>query len=486
MPKKHSEVSQAVVDLYKRELAQRNLKDFCQRMDPNYMAARHADALIHNLEALERRDIDRLMVFMPPRHSKTYHCSERFPAWFQGKSKGRAQIILTSYAAERAQDSSRKCRDLYVESTWPWLGEITLKDDSTAVARWHTNKGGVLMAAGVGGGITGFGAHLLVIDDPLKDRAEAESPTRRQEIWDWYTDVAKTRLMPNAVQLLMMTRWHDDDLAGRILNAPGAFRWTILSLPALAIEPGPHDPPDLLGRQPGQALWPAFMNEAAIADMRETMSSASFSAMYQQNPVPAEGAIFKAEWFNNRYDQSELYDKEGRAKQLLVIQSIDSAWKTGVKNDFSVIATWGYDGKDIYLLDVWRAKVEYWDLRRIVVETYNKFTPRPQVIYCEDTAAGLALVGELKRSTSLPIVSVPVGNEKKEPRAERVTSLFETNRVRLPKDAPWLSAWIEEHLRFPSGSHDDQVDTTSIGLGKLLKVRQHQKDDSFLYGWMAR
>jgi hypothetical protein len=199
--------------LLQRELSRRCLVDFCQAMDPSYERSRHADLLIQHLEAVERGEIKRLAVFMPPRHSKTYHVSERFPAWFLGRNPD-LRVILASYGAELAEGSSRKVRNLMKDERWP-LRSVRVADDSGAVNKWATNAGGEVIAAGVGGAMTGFGADLLVIDDPVKGRAEADSETYRESTWNWYTEVARTRLMPGGRIVLCQTRWHEDDLASR-------------------------------------------------------------------------------------------------------------------------------------------------------------------------------------------------------------------------------------------------------------------------------
>ena len=435
--------------LARAELARRTLGGFCHQMDPNYVYAKHVSALVAHLEALERRDIQKLAVFMPPRHGKTYHVSERFPAWYLGRN-ARKHVILASYAAELAEANSRKARGLVSDDRWPFPG-VKVSEESAAVNRWHTSEGGGCIAAGVGGGLTGFGAHLLIIDDPVKDRASADSEAQRNLAWNWYTDVARTRLMPGGVQLLAQTRWHEDDLAGRLLNSPGSSEWTILTLPAVAMED------DQLGRQMGEALWPgAFPVEALPSVTKGEISKRAFEALYQQNPLPDSGLIFKREWFSRRYrDLPQLRS---------VIQAVDSAWKTGVANDYSAIATWGTDGIDYYLIDVWRGRAEFPRLRQIVAEQFAKH--KPSAVLVEEAASGLAIIAEMKANSGLPIIAVNVKGAK-ESRAEAVTPLFESGKVQLPEGQPWLDEWIAEHLRFPGGAHDDMVDTTSLALKRL-------------------
>ncbi len=432
------------------ELARRSLAEFCQRMDPGYIAARHCLKLIEHLEALERREIEKLAVFMPPRHSKTYHTSQRFPAWYLGRNP-KNQIILVSHSAELAEANSRVFRTLVGDDRWPFPG-VRVSEDSSAVNRWDTNQGGKVIAAGIGSGLTGFGAHLLAIDDPIRDPAVAYSEAMRDSIWQWYQEVARTRLMPRAVQLITQTRWHESDLAGRLLDSPGGKEWTVLSLPAIAEE---NDP---LGRVVGEVLWPEWMPADKLPSVAKgEISSRAYAAQFQQNPVPAAGELFKLAWMGRRYNPES-------SRFQYVIQAIDSAWKTGPSNDRSCIATWGTDGVNYFLLDVWCGRVEYPDLKRQVVDQYNRH--RPMAIIVEEAASGLGIVQELKTTTKLPIIGAQVRGSK-EARAETITPYFEAGKVLLPAGKPWLEDWINEHLRFPAGKHDDQVDTTSLALARL-------------------
>ncbi len=441
---------EAFSELARRELRRRqsrlSMAAFCAAVDPLYEVAPHTPILCAHLDALAAGEIDRLAIFMPPRCGKTYHAAERFPAYFLGRNPS-AQVITTSYTIDRAVRSSRRVRGIIRErDLWPWP-EIDLAADSTAVESWETNHGGAMKAAGVGGSITGFGAHLLAIDDPIKDRAEADSGPNRDRQWVWYTEVARTRLMRGGRQLIMLTRWHEDDLAGRILNSPGASEWTVLSLPWLAEEG------DTLGRAVGEPLW---VNGPSVPSVEKgEISSRAWAALYQQRPTLEVGNLFQREWFQHRAEMPASF----RA----VVQAIDSAWKTGVANDYSVIATWGFDGLRYHVIDVWREKVEYPDLERIALQAYEWY--RPGVVIIEDAASGTALIQAFKR-TSIPVIAVPALGSKVS-RAESVTPLFESGKVVLPLSAPWIDDFIEEHVTFPHGKHDDQVDTTTMALSRL-------------------
>lgn len=198
------------------ELARRRLGEFISLLEPSYERPRHTRVLCDHLEAVECGEIDRLIVMMPPRHGKTMHVSQALPAWTLGRNP-RAQIILASYGAELAEGNSRKARSYLRSDRWPF--ECKVSEESRAQNRWQTDGGGILIATGCEGGLTGYGADRLIIDDPIRDRADAESESMRERLWAWYSDVARTRLMPNGRIVLCQTRWHDDDLAGRILNS---------------------------------------------------------------------------------------------------------------------------------------------------------------------------------------------------------------------------------------------------------------------------
>ncbi|MEJ7790781.1 MAG: phage terminase large subunit [Gaiellaceae bacterium] len=437
--------------LLRAELARRRLSDFMGALLPSYQSAAHTRALCEHLEALEAREIRRLIVTEPPRHGKTIHCSQALPAWYLGRRPDE-HVILASYAAELAESNSRRARNLVVDPRYPF--ETSVASDSSAVNRWATSQGGGLIAAGVGGGITGFGADLLIVDDPVKGREEADSPTIRESTWRWWTEVALTRLQPNAVVLIAMTRWSKDDLVGRVLASPGAGEWTVLALPALATEDDP------LGREEGEALWSEWFDEAHLLRLRAEIGERAFSALYQGSPTPEKGGIFRREWMQGRYS-------ERPRGPVRIVQAVDSAFKTGVSNDYSVVATWASDGVYFYLLDVWRARVEFPELVGAIRAQAS--IHGPSTILIEDTAAGQSAIQELRRSSQLPIVAVKATGTKVS-RADSVSPLFEAGKVLLPEQAPaWRDLWIEEHVSFPASRHDDMVDTTSLALERLRR-----------------
>lgn len=433
-----------------------------------YALPPHLALLDDHLYQLATGRIKRLMVFMPPRHGKSLLCSQYFPAWFIGKYKKR--VILTSYEATFAASWGRLARDVLTEWGEAAFG-VRVSQKSSAGDWWELDgaqgRHGVMMTAGVGGAITGKGADLLIIDDPVKNAEEANSPTYREKAWRWYTSTAYTRLQPDAGVLVIQTRWHEDDLSGRILHeSQRPDEWRVLSLPAIAEQDEWYAiagcPP--FRRNEGDPLWPAAYDTQALAHIRQDVGDYDWSALYQQHPTPRGGSVFQRAWFDRRYPSYAALPRF-----TMIIQSIDSAFKEGVANDYSVIATWATDGRDYYLLRVWRDRVAYPDLidairqeAALCVHTFGDL----HAILIEDKASGQSALQTLKRSTNLPLIGVhPDGS--KVGRAESVSPLAQSGRIVLPEVADWLPDWLDEHVRFPRAAHDDCVDTTSQGLTYL-------------------
>ncbi|MFT8720610.1 terminase large subunit domain-containing protein, partial [Acetobacter sp.] len=278
-------------ELKRRSAGRSGLLGFTQYTMSDYMVGPQHRLLCDRLDAVERGEIKRLMVFMPPRHGKSELTSKRFPAWFLGRNPTK-QIITASYGATLAQGFGRDVRNIVASPEFGLLFPgVGVASDSAARDNWHTNKGGVYTAMGVGGGLTGKGAHVALIDDPVKDRQDAESPIIREAAWDWYRSVLRTRLMPNGAIVLVLTRWHPDDLAGRLLaemeNGTGE-EWEVLSLPAICVSD--HD---ALHRGIGEALWPKVFPVAELKNIEKSIGPREWSALYQQNPTPGEGTLFK-------------------------------------------------------------------------------------------------------------------------------------------------------------------------------------------------
>jgi predicted phage terminase large subunit-like protein len=300
---------------------------------------------------------------------------------------------------------------------------------------------------------------LLICDDLTKGSEDAYSLTARKSLQVWYESVAYTRLQPNASIVMIATRWHTDDLVGWRLREHAADGWQVVSLPALA------EPNDPLNRSEGEALWPSKFPVEALTRIREAIGSSAWSSLYQQRPVAAEGAIFKREWLKSFTGQPECYR---------IIFSLDTAFKTGESNDYSVIGIFGETQNGFYLLDMVRERLDFPALksRTIAKAAYWK----PSAVLIEDAASGQSLIQTLKLETRLPILPVkPLGD--KESRASSVSPLFESGRIYLPQQAPWLSDFIDELTSFPAAPHDDQVDSCTQALTWLHQQNAHSYHD---------
>jgi predicted phage terminase large subunit-like protein len=310
----------------------------------------------------------------------------------------------------------------------------------------------VMRTAGLGGPLTGKGADMLVLDDPVKNADSVLSQNARDRMWDWWVSVAYTRLQKGGTAIVVGTRWHEDDLIGRLIRQrdEGEEDWEVLNLPAIA-EPG-----DPIGRTEGEALWPEMFPPEVLEQIRRTQGPYWWAAMYMGRPTPLEGGVLKREWMNNRYSAPPAMQR--------VIQTVDSAAKSGEDNDYSIVATWGTDGIDFYLLDVWRAKVEFPELKRAVCDQF--FKHQPSAVYVEDASSGMSLLQEMQRETMIPVIAQQTISNKLG-RVHAVSGLFQSGKVKLPRTAPWLAEWIEEHTSFPNGAYDDQVDTTAYALHEL-------------------
>lgn len=409
----------------------------------------HLKRLCYALEDLAAGKHRWLIVNMPPQHGKSQLCSKFFPAWYLERHPKR-HILLCSYEATFARHWGREVRNLLAER-----GRVRLMDDSQAADWWHLERfGGGMATAGAGGAITGKHADLLIIDDPHKNWQEVQSQTIRDGVWDWFLSTALTRLHEHGQLLVVQTRWHEQDLTGRLLQFAREQRvpHVHLRMPALA------EPNDPLGRTPGEALCEAFVSQAELLRRRELMGPRMFSALYQQSPVPADGELFRMEHFESRYTAPP--------NELRILLSIDTAYKPRATNDYSVIDVWGLHESGYYLLDSWQGRVPYPRLREIVQQYAAKWGAH--VVLIEDAAAGQSLLQDLKTHTRLPVIPYrPQGS--KQARVELALGVFEARRVHLPRSAPWLDAWIQQHLAFPHGAHDDHVDATTQAILYTLR-----------------
>lgn len=418
--------------------------------------------LDHFLSQVAARQSPRLMIFVPPRHGKTELVSRRFPAYAFGKHP-ELSLIATSYASDLASRINRDVQRVIDSAEYAALFPRTRLAGPSVKAEgsWLRNstdfeivgQRGMYRSTGVGGGITGMGADILLIDDPVKDMEQAHSPTYRQNVWDWYTGVAYTRLMPGGGVVIILTRWHEDDLAGRLIEAmqDGGDQWRIVSFPAVAEEDEQH-------RKAGEALHPERYSLEQLERIKTAVGSRVWASLYQQRPAAAEGSIFKREWWRWYRDTPRIHG---------VIQSWDTAFKASESSDYSCCTTWGIMDAGYCLLDYWREKVEYPELKRTVNALGAKWSPFAMLV--EDKASGQSLIQELQRDTKWPILPVQVDKDK-ELRANLVTPLIEAGKVYLPENAPWVQDYVDSLATFPNAAHDDDVDSTTQALSYFIST----------------
>ncbi len=414
----------------------------------------HLVHLRRYLEAVTAGEILRLMIFEPPRHGKSEQVTIHYPA-YRLERDPTLRVIIGSYNETLAARFSRRTRRI-VEA------RLALSRERTAAVDWETERDGGLRAVGVGGGITGHGGQLILVDDPIKNREEADSATYRERVWDWWRDDLYTRLEPGGAIILIMTRWHQDDLAGRILASEDAPNWTVVRLPALAEEGDP------LGRQVGAALCPQRYDVAALAKIRLVLGEHSFAALYQQRPLPAEGGLFKAAWFAQRLTEAEVGPLEA------LVRYWDKAASAG-QGDYTVGVLMGRSAEGRYVvLDVVRGRWETFERERVIVSTAARDRERwgEVAIWLEQEpgSGGADSARATIRALSGHVVRAETATGQKTARAEPLAAQAGAGNVLVVR-AAWNAAWIDELCIFPHGEHDDQVDASSGAFNKLA-VRQ--------------
>lgn len=420
-------------------MARSSLLGFTEYTLPQYQRAAHHELIAEKLEAVERGEIDRLMIFMPPRHGKSELASKRFPAWCLGRNPKR-QIIAASYNSDLASDFGRNVRNITAEPEFSQVFPgVSLAPDSQAANRFNTNAKGTYVAAGVGTAVTGRGADIALIDDPFKDREEADSERRRELVWDWYRSTLFTRLMPGGAIVLIQTRWHEDDLAGRLLEQE-PDQWEVLELPALHPERG--------------ALWPEWYDEDTLERIKETIGPREWSALYQQQPQPDEGTFFQRDWF-------KTWEK---LPSVRYYGTSDYAVTDG-GGDYTVLTIWGIgsDG-DIYRVEQWKkqsASDEWIEAQLDLVAKY-----KPLAFFGEGGVIQKAVEPMLKRrmrerKTHCRLEWLPSVSDKPT-RARSFQAMAATGRVHFEQGAD-----LSEFLVFPAGKHDDEVDTASL-IGRAI------------------
>jgi predicted phage terminase large subunit-like protein len=415
---------------------------------------------------------------MPPRHGKSELGSKYFPAWFLGRNPD-LRVILTSYQAQFASEWGEKVRDI-LEDVGPEYFEMQVRSDHRGADDWNTTDPliGGMRTAGVQGAVTGRGAHLFIIDDPVKNDEEANSPRYREKTWDNYRSTAYTRLEPGGGIIITQTRWHEDDLMGMVLKhaAETGEHWQLLHLPALSF----GEDVDALRRPEGAPLWPARYDADALDRIRKTLGSYRWSALYQGQPQPADGGCFKRSWFRYwRADGPDLFDLGGRhvgRKHCRVFLTVDLAFSLKKEADYTVVAAWAVTQKqELILLDLHRERLEGPEIIRSIRRMYHKH--QAQYAGIEEVAAQ-ALVIQAARKEGLTVRALRADKDKLS-RAIPATVRMEAGQIYLPEGAPWLGELEHELLSFPKGSHDDQVDVLAYAAVEVQRFGSAAEPDSY-------
>jgi len=444
---------------------------FVQHVQPGYLMGWVHERICAELDRFLQAVVDgkspRLMLTLPPRHGKSTLASRCFPAYVLGRYPDMS-IIAASYSADLASRMNRDVQHIMEDEPYAELfpsTKLARLGDRGAVRTSDmfdvVGHNGVYRSAGVGGGITGLGCQIAVLDDVIKDRASADSPTVLQSVFDWYTSTLYTRLAPGGGIIVMNTRWSTQDLSGRLLEAQAkgeGDEWRVINFPAIAEQDEEH-------RKKGEALHPERYPLEALERIKAAIGTRDWEALYQQHPVPDGGAIFKDEWLQRTWLPKDL---PARFDALVI--AFDMAFKGTAMSDFVAGQLYGKYGPDFYLLDQERGRFSFTEsldaVRRLLARS-QAYTRHPVRVLVEDKANGPAVIDVLKREIPGIVPVQPEGS--KEARAHSVTPLFESGNVVLPDAsiAPWINDFRLELLRFPSGAHDDMVDSCVYCLRNL-------------------
>jgi predicted phage terminase large subunit-like protein len=453
--------------LAKQEDCQDKFMDFINHIWPEFICGRHHKIFAQKLEDIANGKINRLIVNMPPRHTKSEFASTYFPAWIMGKFPNK-KIMQTTHTGELAARFGRKVRNMMDTKDYQNIfPDVTLSADSKSAGRWETNKGGEYFAAGVGGAITGRGADLLIIDDPHSEQ-DALSPSAMEACWEWYTSGPRQRLQPKGAIVLVMTRWSSVDLTAKLLDAqkePLADQWEVVEFPA--IFPDTDNP-----------LWPEFWSKEELLSVKASLPGMKWNAQWMQTPTAEEGSIIKREWWNE-------WEHDTLPGVQYIIQSYDTAFSKKQSADFSAISTWGVfrpsDGApdSIILLDAQKGRWDFPELKEIAMKEYRYWDP--DMVLIEAKASGTPLTHELRR-LGIPVVNYsPTRGHDKQTRMHAVAPIFESGLVWAP-GKKFAEEMIEECASFPFGAHDDLCDTMTQALmrfreGGLVSLGSDYEDE---------
>ena len=445
---------QKLEKLKDQEVCKERFIKFVKRVWPTFVDGRHHVRMAAAFERVARGEIKRLIINMPPRHTKSEFASYLLPAWFLGKFPNK-KVIQTAHTAELSVGFGRKVRNLVDQDVYkdifPGVG---LQADSKAAGRWNTNKGGEYFAIGVGGAVTGKGADLLIIDDPHSEQEAALAATNPEiydKVYEWYTSGPRQRLQPGGAIVIVMTRWGLRDLTGQVVKNSlqrGGDEWEVIEFPAILPS--------------GNPLWPEFWSLEELSALKEELPNAKWQAQYQQQPTSEEGAIVKREWW-------KVWEKDDPPRCDFIIQSWDTAYETTNRSDFSACTTWGVwtteEGEtNIILLDVYKSRLEFFQLKKKVLELHKEYEPDALIV--EKKVSGISLYQELRRM-GVPVSEfTPSKGNDKITRLNSVSDIIQSGRVWVP-NTRWAEELIDEIAAFPAGEHDDLVDATTLALARF-------------------
>lgn len=454
-------------DAVKREKAQKSFMAFVHEMWPGFIHGRHHTLMAKKFEEIAEGKLKRLIINMPPRHTKSEFASNMLPAWFLGNHPDK-KVIQSSNTADLAVGFGRKVRNLVDSEQYAKIfPNVSLRADSKAAGRWATNHNGDYFAIGVGGTVTGKGADLLIIDDPHSEQEARQAqgdPSVFDSVYEWYTSGPRQRLQPGGAIIIVMTRWSDKDLTGRVLKSDNTD-WEVIELPAIMPS--------------GNPLWPEFWSLSELEALKEELPPFKWNAQYQQKPTGEEGAIVKRDWWRR-------WESERPPRCEYIIQSWDTAFTKSQRADYSACTTWGVFYRDedeqdvnIILLDAFKEKMEFPALKARAKEMYDEWEPDSCII--EAKAAGAPLIQELRRMGVYVQDYTPTRGNDKFVRLNSVTDLFSSGKVWAP-ETRWADEVIEELARFPNAEHDDLVDSSVQALmrfrqGGFLRLDSDEKED---------
>jgi predicted phage terminase large subunit-like protein len=443
---------------------------YVKQMWPGFISGKHHQIMADAFERVAAGDLKRLIINMPPRHTKSEFASYLLPSWFLGNFPDK-KIIQTAHTSELAVGFGRKVRNLVSSEQYAKVFNVKLSSDSKAAGRWNTDKGGDYFAIGVGGAVTGKGADLLIIDDPHSEQeAKQGNPAVYDSVYEWYTSGPRQRLQPGGAIIIVMTRWSKKDLTGQILkNAEkdGVNDWEIIDFPAILPS--------------GTPLWPAFWKKEELEALKAELPVSKWEAQYQQNPTSEEGAIVKR-------DMWKIWDAERPPTCEYLIQSWDTAFEKSSRADYSACTTWGVfqhpdkSGEmkiNIIVLDAFKHRMEFPELKKKALELWQEWSPDTLII--EKKAAGAPLIYEL-RKIGIPLSEyTPSKGGDKIARVNAISDMFASGIVWCP-NTRWADELMEEMAAFPNGDHDDLVDSTSQALlrfrqGGFIQMDSDEKED---------